>query len=327
MASFGKAAAVGAFGLAVALVIMGSGVSGGGGGGGMGKGSPFTANQVVMANSTATQLVTSPGTQLPSAYLCAQFGAASTYITSPLNFAPGTADFTIKFWIKPFGSADTYNLLSRIDNTAPDCATGGCGRVAIGSNLKISTGAYPAVWPVDVESAAVTTKQWTHVVVTRNSTNLTIYLNGSSSATSPGNTTVYTFSRAGGGLDIGGNIADGIWYVGGLAELALFNVGWNSTQVTADYNSGLGTYGTGSETGLQAGYHLNGDATDFKAGANNGVWTGTAQYGLGAIGPRTYIPFWPPQTITNTAYCGSLTGAVGCQEQWVGGKSRWVPMF
>ncbi len=79
------------------------------------------------------------------------------------------------------------------------------------------------------------------------------------------------------------------YFNGAVEEVQIYNIALSSTQVGLLYNAGSGYYGVPSgisAANLAAGYHLNGDATDFSGNGNNGTWSGTTAYtaGIGIIG-------------------------------------------
>ncbi len=129
-----------------------------------------------------------------------------------------------------------------------------------------------------ISSYYYTYNTWYHIVMVLNDGNGAshFYINGSLIGSSDSclannyDNTIY----------IGGT---GNNFLGQIEEVQLFNRALSSEEVTFLYNSGNGIYGSSSDVGLVAGYHLNGNATDYSTSANNGYWNGTETYAAGIV--------------------------------------------
>lgn len=266
--------------------------------------------------------------QLYGPYKAAFFREGS-YITSPVTFNPGTGDFGVTFWLYPSGSTNTsQDVLTKADNSAPSCGANGCGVVRYNANGKIGVGSYPGSFPNELESGlALATKDWTFVALTRQSGTLSIYLNGAFSS-STSSSTNYEFTN-GSGTAIGASPADGaVGYLDGMVEeLQLYSGALSAGYIASLYAAGAGVYGTGSETNLVAGFHLNGDAQDYGPGSYHGSWTGAANYGYGRIhGATTYLTIPNPQIVMLPSLCGAL-GSTGCIQLFYNNQYYYTPVW
>jgi hypothetical protein len=155
-------------------------------------------------------------------YTPAVFGGSMTfdgtgdYLQSPSQFTITTGPFTIELWIylNAVGTAPTI-----LENAVWSIGQNGGYRVSLTSSnfvrLEASTATFntfPTV--ITATSSALTTGQWHHVVLTRDSSNVVrIFVNGISSAT-PVTYATSLNSASTGGIQgrVGANVSDGTVY-------------------------------------------------------------------------------------------------------------------
>lgn len=131
---------------------------------------------------------------------------------------------------------------------------------------------------------------WTHVAITYNGgnvtdpTSFTIYVNDTSMPLSP-----VGFNGGSTGTNMIGNVVGGSPFTGALDEFLIFNKALNSTQVGELYNGGAGVYGDVGIGGLAAGFHFDGNATDFVPGGPSGTLEGTTDWMTGAVMPMKSV--------------------------------------
>jgi len=223
---------------------------------------------------------------VPAFYAAASFDGAS-YIqnASPSNLPVGAAARTISAWINPSNVGTYYATI--------------CGWGSVGTNGEMCTLCikdgylYFVGWDADAQGTIpITANTPYHVVVTYDgNVTLKLYVNGvldsTTTLSTPLNTVNnYTHAPDGShgreGISIG-SIWPAAWayFQGAIEEIQIFNTALPATgalSIASLYNGGAGYYGSGSESGLVTGYHLNGDATDFSTSGNNGTWYGRTAY-------------------------------------------------
>jgi hypothetical protein len=302
--------------------------SGGGGGGAAlpdqsGHGGQFLKTDGATPSWAAVVQATLENTYYRGAYF-----TGGTKVTAPVTLNPGTGDFTIALW-GWWGARQSGNYPNIVGANSggfgghegylrwwgPGSPSQAPGKISVGN---------PSADYDLISATAVPKYTWTHIVVTRNSGTMKIYINGAEDA-SGASSSNYDWS-AGGGIAMGVSVWDGAngYWDGQAQELKMFNIGWSAGDVTADYNSGAGVYGTGSETGMVAGFHLNGDLIDYKAG-NNGSWSGASAYYAGAVLSGTAAG--PVEYLVPAAFAGGVTGATGSIRRRIGGAFTYVPYF
>ena len=130
-------------------------------------------------------------------------------------------------------------------------------------------------------SKVVNDGNWHFVQGVYTTTSLSIYVDGLLDVTAS-----FTINSASAmpyfNLGWGQSFGSSNYFTGSIEEVQIYNTALSSGTITALYNSGAGVYGTGTESGLVAAYHLNGTPNDYK-GINNGTWSSTPAYTTGMI--------------------------------------------
>jgi hypothetical protein len=221
-----------------------------------------------------------------SNYQAANINGAS-YITASDSVLPtGNVPFSISLWMKTSSSNGNMTLIhwgqygpeSGIENNIYINNVDGPGDI------------YWEGYDADYDAPSdVNNGNWHFLVFTYDGAgNNVIYQDGSSIASFvqtrniTANQTDGTFVVGATNSSFTGGGAGQSPYTGLIEELQIYNIALSPSTVTALYNSGSGIYGTGSESGLVAGYHYNGNANAY-AGGQNGTWVGTEQYTTGVI--------------------------------------------
>ena len=231
------------------------------------------------------------GTQKITGYIRkgAAFNGSSSYVRLPNNLINNISPqaFSVSFWINPSVYASSRGVLGAYGYTS---GVNHGWVIYLNSNL-IRFLSYSSNGNMDFSSsAAIPLNTWTHVVVTYDSSNCTIYLNGSSdnSVSTPGNRT-YTSSHPYtlGANDDAGTIVGHI--TAKLDQVRIFSKAISSSEVTTLYNedydsstkSTTDIFDDGSGIAL---YELDEDANDTGASSTpidsgqSGVFNGTSSY-------------------------------------------------
>ena len=168
----------------------------------------------------------------------ASFDGTGDYMTtdnSVLNFY--NTGGSISAWIKPSSvtgtRTDAFKNRSIINK----------GNVYL--SLNVDESGYPALYFYDgvvrevVATTQVSTSSWMHICATWSTTGSSIYVNGTSEATSSNTPANITSSQTGATVYMGRTPT--VWdYFGGLIdELAVFNTELSSSNVSTIYNSGV----------------------------------------------------------------------------------------
>jgi hypothetical protein len=179
---------------------------------------------------------------------CYYFDGLDDYLLIPSSsdWAFGTEDFTVDFWIEPYGSTNERDIVFRIAayleitlgySTASDWSTGG---LYIGVHIYYNG----SVWAFQLAStSALTSGQWSHVAVVKNSGAISIYINGVASGSSNNSTSIVAAD-----LYIGSNPSDRRF----KGNLALIRVTKGVAKWTSDFqlDSVIGSYIPDKDTRL-----------------------------------------------------------------------------
>lgn len=170
------------------------------------------------------------------------FTSANTAWIRSSNSGFPTADFTFEFWVKPTTTASQF-FFDSDDNIVIDLSSNKLRLFLDNPNV-----------PDITQSTTLSSGNWYHVVATRSSGALTLYVNASSVGTDTDSNAITYGACA--FFDIGSDTTDGC--AGGatttngiMDEFRVSNIGRSSSWVTTEYNneSAPGTFYTlGSET-------------------------------------------------------------------------------
>lgn len=236
----------------------------------------------------------------------ADFGASNStkYLTIADNLGIDGGAGSISCWIKlnaEIGSG--YWYFANVQGTTTDTAlaiwydyNGGTRRVNFG---RLRNG---AAWDSALYTANLGTSSWYHLVLTYDATTIRGYVNGKyiTGTAASGNGTANHSNGASVGGDPGG---------GGLASILADDVAFFNTALSADQIKELyeGRFIGESwpQSGLVAGYHLNGSSTDFSGNNNHGADTaitysqanGKFGQGAGFNGSTSYITLGTSATL------------------------------
>jgi hypothetical protein len=226
------------------------------------------------------------------------FDGTGDYLTAASNaaFVMGTSDWTIEGWVYVVNVGTNYPVI--LSNQTASFTTGSISLTA--SNVssgpsKFLFSAYDVnAGSTLVSSATNSTNTWYHVAVVRNGTNLTMYRNGTSVATTTISAGV-TFNFSSTGLCIGGGNWDGAqsYFTGNISNFrivkgtALYTA--NFTPPTADLTAISGT----SLLTCQSSTTRDNSTNAFAITSN------------GDARPIPVSPFTQTTTAINTTYLGS----------------------
>jgi len=218
-------------------------------------------------------------------YLLIAFNDLSSYATNvvitaagtsnALNFAsgntvdgtnsnlPGNNPQTMEAWINPSSTASGA-VFSYVD---PVNANQGFGLAYVGQHVYLIGESNDVIG-----SSTIPINQWTHVAVSYDGTNATLYLNGALDAGTSQTATGVSLAAAGGtwriGDIVGATTLPSEAFAGMIDEVRVWNVARTASQVVSDMAGELCT-GAG-QTGLVAYYKFNSGAA---GGSNTGVTT------------------------------------------------------
>ena len=219
---------------------------------------PYTISGVTSAQISNTSLTGSLTTVLASAGYSASFNGTTSKLSIPASadFAFGTGDFTIEFWIKTTDTA--FEIVTQTTTSSPNW-----GFMVTGGSLYWQNGfAAASLYTMSLSSmtANPTSGSWTHVAITRSGSgtgNLRFWINGvGQTAYSSADTTNYTgqgpIQISGPGNQYGffaGNISNFRIVKGVAVYTGNFTV--PTTNLTATQSSGTNISAiTGSQTSL-----------------------------------------------------------------------------
>lgn len=199
-----------------------------------------------------------------------------------------TGAFSISAWVKTtFNSSDTYIFQSYSQNS--NVAGFRLALANNSANVQLLSGKNNGTtlgtnWNAATGTKTVNDGNWHFVVATSDGTTLRVYVDGkfdSSSAWANNPAYAATNYVRIGCLNTSGS--DSAFFSGSIDDLHLFNgIALSADQIKELYE---GRYvGEGwPQTGLVAGYHLNGNSTDFSGNNNHGT-DSNMTYGAGKIG-------------------------------------------
>lgn len=198
--------------------------------------------------ATALSLIASPTFTATGG----KFGGAFTggVGTTATNVLPSTGGFTVEAWFNFSGGGGTYLILGSVDTFWLGVSSGTLtAHFGLGTNEGVIT------------SAIAVTGGWHHAALVCGTAGTTIFLDGAVTGTS-----AQTFSGQGATFvnPIGVRAFNGFTYnsyqwLGSVDEVAL----WAGARYSAAFTAPASAY-AGSETGLVALYHLDGDGADSR---------------------------------------------------------------
>ncbi|MBP9109195.1 MAG: VCBS repeat-containing protein [Pyrinomonadaceae bacterium] len=152
------------------------------------------------------------------------------------NWAFGTTDFTIEFWMLNSANDDHRPIVNNRKTPASENMWA-VEIYPVANRVEFHTGYSILLTANDL----LTSSSWNHVAVTRNGTTLTIYINGvaSGSITNASNFSEINDLQIGRDIMSGNNLG-GRTLPGGVDELSIFNRSLTSTEIAAIYNAGSG---------------------------------------------------------------------------------------
>jgi hypothetical protein len=109
-------------------------------------------------------------------------GSVNSYISTPTssNFNLGTGNFTIEFWIY-FNATATQGIFGQINSSLS--ASSESLAFSTNSSGQIIAECASGATQYDITSSALSTSTWYHIAYVRNSTTITLYVNGTSAGT------------------------------------------------------------------------------------------------------------------------------------------------
>lgn len=174
--------------------------------------------------------------------------------TTPINMLPATGGFTVEAWFNFAGGGGTYLIFGSVDTFWVGMSSGSlAAHFGLGTNEGVLT------------SSIAVTGGWHHAALVCATAGTTLFLDGAVAATSP-----QTFSGQGAtfanpiGVRAFNNFTFSAYqWLGAIDEVAF----WSGSRYTAAFTPAAGAY-AGSETGLLALYHLDGDGLDARTAAS-----------------------------------------------------------
>lgn len=201
----------------------------------------------------------------------------SNYLTTGTTSAfNATTSFTIKGWVKLTTASNANGFLWVKWNGTDATAKFQMFRNGTGYTVRMGDGATSYA---NSGSGVIFNNTWCHVVMTYDGSRMKVYINGTLDL----NWLVSISAYTGGGNMTWGSRGGGFTSVGLMDELSVYDYAWTQTDVTNNYNSGSGVYGTSSETGLLFGLHLDNNTTDYSSNSYSTSWTGSSSYVAGKI--------------------------------------------
>jgi len=116
-----------------------------------------------------------------------QFGAASLlcdgtgdWVTTPdhADFALGTGDFTVDFWVKVANDGGQLGIFGQCDTAASVASLSIGGYRHTTNKLVMTWGMFPVTYTITSTSNITIASGWTHVALTRSGTSFKLYING-----------------------------------------------------------------------------------------------------------------------------------------------------
>jgi len=137
-----------------------------------------TNNFTITRNGTPTQGSFTP--YQPSGYWSGVFNGSTDFLTAPNNtaFVFGSGDFTVETWVFVNSTAEQYFYARTASNgIGTTIGINASGKWSGGASVNGTASIYA------VSSANATANTWNHVALTRSSTTLTLWVNGTSVGT------------------------------------------------------------------------------------------------------------------------------------------------
>lgn len=150
-------------------------------------------------------------------------------LTAPLN--PSTGDFSVAFWVKLNASTGADQIfIAQGDGSFTTGRTWMGYRQGTGTQFSFLGGTF------SFGTINFTLGSWHHAVLVRSGTSLTLYLDG----VVDNSTIINSFENANGPLKFGSCKASGCYLKGMFDDMAIWNRGLTSGEVTQLYNLGIG---------------------------------------------------------------------------------------
>lgn len=204
------------------------------------------------------------------------FDGSNSYVALSNRVTTATDNFSIVTWIKPVLPHLTACVFYNGDDNGGWGLFVGDDNATTGSKLVALFGGVAWIDP----NVTLTPNVWQHVAMVRRSGTLYFYVNGveTTSVTSTPNTPTNGRASIGTELDGSGNPTSSRSYQGVIDELKVFDRALDASEITSDYNSGAGTYGS-SDANLVYGTHMDeGTGTtidDYSTNNFTGTLSGT----------------------------------------------------
>jgi len=206
------------------------------------------------------------------------FDGAGDYLSTPdsADWAFGSGDFTIDFWVRRDGTQADYACLIAANDQAH--YTGWTLDMNLGADIHklrwITTGS--GSYAVDITaSSAIADATWTHVAIVRYGNTVTMYLNGVSVGSK--NVTGWTINSSGTGLVVARQFTDigGYYYKGWIDELRISKgvARWTSnfTPPTAPYGEPYQRLWYSASTGSASSTW---NTVNYASGTTDNSWAG-----------------------------------------------------
>jgi hypothetical protein len=201
-------------------------------------------------------------------------GYVSVATNSNLNM---TGDFSVEAWVKPIALDGATHTIVHKGGAFCTSASPYQYRLMLYTNhwrgvVCIGSNAYTVLDP-----GTPSTSSWTHLVLTRSGSTLTLYDDGAAAATTTGVSGALDTSSSSLGIGrMGGAAQD--YFSGGIDEVAVYNKALSASQIQNHYNVGLGS---GSAPRAAMVQHLAMAPASTRRGAP--TWLAELGRGVGAL--------------------------------------------